>query len=38
MNFFAESMFWDKSSTNQVLRMQTIFSGIPLENEAEQLK
>lgn len=31
-------MFYDKQSNNQVLRMQTMHTGVPLENEAEELK
>jgi len=31
-------MFYDKQSNNQVLRMQTIHTGMPLVNEAEELK
>ncbi|KAG6889365.1 hypothetical protein C0995_001430 [Termitomyces sp. Mi166 len=31
-------MFYDKQSNNQVLRMQTIHSGLPVMNEAEELK
>jgi mediator of RNA polymerase II transcription subunit 6 len=38
LDYFATSMFWDKQSTNQVLRMQTMHTGQPLENEAEELK
>ncbi|KAF8489580.1 MED6 mediator sub complex component-domain-containing protein [Gautieria morchelliformis] len=30
-------MFYDKQSNNQVLRMQTMHTGMPLENEAEEL-
>ncbi|GLB36449.1 putative MED6 mediator sub complex component [Lyophyllum shimeji] len=37
-DYFATSMFYDKQSNNQVLRMQTIHSGVPLVNEAEELK
>ncbi|KAG5648217.1 hypothetical protein DXG03_006172 [Asterophora parasitica] len=37
-DYFATSMFYDKQSNNQVLRMQTIHSGLPIENEAEELK
>ncbi|KAG7099522.1 hypothetical protein E1B28_001365 [Marasmius oreades] len=36
--YFATSMFYDKQSNNQVLRMQTIHTGVPLVNEAEELK
>lgn len=31
-------MFYDKQSNNQVLRMQTMHTGVPLENEAEELR
>ena len=31
-------MFYDKQSNNQVLRMQTIHTGTPILNEAEELK
>jgi len=31
-------MFYDKQSNNQVLRMQTIHTGIPIANEAEELR
>ncbi|OBZ79849.1 Mediator of RNA polymerase II transcription subunit 6 [Grifola frondosa] len=31
-------MFYDKQSNNQVLRMQTMHTGVPLVNEAEELK
>lgn len=37
-DYFTTSMFYDKQSNNQVLRMQTIFTGEPLLNEAEELK
>ncbi|KAG5350848.1 hypothetical protein C0989_009018 [Termitomyces sp. Mn162] len=37
-DYFATSMFYDKQSNNQVLRMQTIHSGLPVVNEAEELK
>ncbi|KAG5654044.1 hypothetical protein H0H81_008060 [Sphagnurus paluster] len=37
-DYFATSMFYDKQSNNQVLRMQTIHSGLPIENETEELK
>ncbi|KAF5377514.1 hypothetical protein D9615_005133 [Tricholomella constricta] len=37
-DYFATSMFYDKQSNNQVLRMQTIHSGLPIDNEAEELK
>ncbi|GAA96692.1 hypothetical protein E5Q_03363 [Mixia osmundae IAM 14324] len=38
MDYFALSPFWDNRSNNQTLRMQTMYSGVPLVNEAEQLK
>ena len=31
-------MFYDKQSNNQVLRMQTMHTGTPILNEAEELK
>ena len=31
-------MFYDKQSNNQVLRMQTMHTGVPLVNEAEELR
>lgn len=31
-------MFYDKQSNNQVLRMQTMHTGQPIANEAEELK
>ncbi|KAI0702437.1 MED6 mediator sub complex component-domain-containing protein [Cytidiella melzeri] len=37
-DYFATSMFYDKQSNNQVLRMQTMHTGIPLQNEAEELR
>lgn len=37
-DYFATSMFYDKQSNNQVLRMQTMHTGLPLLNEAEELK
>ena len=37
-DYFATSMFYDKQSNNQVLRMQTIHTGIPIANEAEELR
>ncbi|KII93367.1 hypothetical protein PLICRDRAFT_171132 [Plicaturopsis crispa FD-325 SS-3] len=37
-DYFATSMFYDKQSNNQVLRMQTMHTGMPIENEAEELK
>jgi len=36
--YFTTSMFYDKQSNNQVLRMQTIHTGLPLVNEQEELK
>ncbi|TFK57506.1 MED6-domain-containing protein [Heliocybe sulcata] len=36
--YFTTSMFYDKQSNNQVLRMQTMHTGQPLLNEAEELK
>ncbi|KAI0768572.1 MED6-domain-containing protein [Trametes elegans] len=36
--YFATSMFYDKQSNNQVLRMQTMHTGVPLANEAEELR
>jgi mediator of RNA polymerase II transcription subunit 6 len=36
--YFAHSMFYDKQSNNQVLRMQTMHTGMPIVNEAEELK
>ncbi|KIY51332.1 MED6-domain-containing protein, partial [Fistulina hepatica ATCC 64428] len=36
--YFASSMFYDKQSNNQVLRMQTMHTGMPILNEAEELK
>ena len=37
-DYFSNSMYYDKQSNNQVLRMQTIHTGQQLENEAEELK
>ncbi|KAI5124420.1 hypothetical protein M0805_008304 [Coniferiporia weirii] len=37
-DYFATSMFYDKQSNNQVLRMQTMHTGQPILNEAEELK
>ncbi|KAF9568539.1 MED6-domain-containing protein [Agrocybe pediades] len=37
-DYFTTSMFYDKQSNNQVLRMQTMHTGVPLENEAAELK
>ncbi|KAI0050666.1 MED6-domain-containing protein [Auriscalpium vulgare] len=36
--YFASSMFYDKQSNNQVLRMQTMHTGMPVLNEAEELR
>jgi hypothetical protein len=36
--YFTTSMFYDKQSNNQVLRMQTMHTGQPLVNEAEELR
>ena len=36
--YFSTSMFYDKQSNNQVLRMQTMHTGEPLVNEAEELR
>lgn len=36
--YFATSMFYDKQSNNQVLRMQTMHTGQSIANEAEELK
>ncbi|KAF8350197.1 MED6-domain-containing protein [Amanita rubescens] len=36
--YFATSMFYDKQSNNQVLRMQTMHTGQSIENEAEELR
>ncbi|KAI0651570.1 MED6 mediator sub complex component-domain-containing protein [Trametes meyenii] len=36
--YFTTSMFYDKQSNNQVLRMQTMHTGLPPANEAEELK
>ncbi|EIW86452.1 MED6-domain-containing protein [Coniophora puteana RWD-64-598 SS2] len=36
--YFTTSMFYDKQSNNQVLRMQTMHTGQPILNEAEELK
>lgn len=36
--YFTTSMFYDKQSTNQVLRMQTMHTGVPVANEAEELR
>ena len=37
-DYFATSMFYDKQSNNQVLRMQTMHTGQPILNEVEELK
>ncbi|OAX44891.1 MED6-domain-containing protein [Rhizopogon vinicolor AM-OR11-026] len=37
-DYFATSMFYDKQSNNQVLRMQTMHTGVPIANESEELK
>ena len=37
-DYFVHSMFYDKQSSNQVLRMQTEHTGQPLVNEAEELR
>ncbi|PPQ62782.1 hypothetical protein CVT24_000476 [Panaeolus cyanescens] len=36
--YFATSMFYDKQSTNQVLRMQTMYIGVPIQDEAAELR
>ncbi|KAK0465268.1 MED6-domain-containing protein [Desarmillaria tabescens] len=36
--YFTTSMFYDKQSNNQVLRMQTMHTGVAVMNEAEELK
>lgn len=38
LDYFATSMFYDKQSNNQVLRMQTVHTGVALKNEADELK
>ena len=37
-DYFTESRYYDKQSNNQVLRMQTQHTGVPLVNEAEELR
>lgn len=37
-DYFSTSMFYDKQSNNQVLRMQTIHTGTPFLNEADELR
>src|ERR1700749_4582466 len=37
-DYFATSMFYDKQSNNQVLRMQTMHTGTAIANEAEELR
>lgn len=37
-DYFTTSMFYDKQSNNQVLRMQTMHTGVPIVNESEELK
>lgn len=36
--YFATSMFYDKQSNNQVLRMQTMHTGVPIKDEAAELR
>ncbi|KAF8971492.1 MED6 mediator sub complex component-domain-containing protein [Flammula alnicola] len=36
--YFATSMFYDKQSNNQVLRMQTMHTGVPVKDEAAELR
>jgi mediator of RNA polymerase II transcription subunit 6 len=31
-------MFYDKQSNNQVLRMQTVYTGVPVKDEAAELR
>ncbi|KAJ7129971.1 MED6-domain-containing protein [Mycena crocata] len=37
-DYFTTSMFYDKQSNNQVLRMQTMHTGTAIANEAEELR
>ncbi|PFH49191.1 hypothetical protein AMATHDRAFT_76297 [Amanita thiersii Skay4041] len=37
-DYFATSMFYDKQSNNQVLRMQTMHTAMAIANEAEELR
>ncbi|KAJ7693699.1 MED6 mediator sub complex component-domain-containing protein [Mycena rosella] len=37
-DYFTTSMFYDKQSNNQVLRMQTMHTGAAIANEAEELR
>ncbi|KAG8220042.1 MED6-domain-containing protein [Butyriboletus roseoflavus] len=37
-DYFATSMFYDKQSNNQVLRMQTMHTGTPILNESDELR
>jgi hypothetical protein len=37
-DYFATSMFYDKQSNNQVLRMQTMHTGVPIKDEAAELR
>lgn len=37
-DYFATSMFYDKQSNNQVLRMQTMHTGVPVNDEAAELR
>ncbi|KIM48349.1 hypothetical protein M413DRAFT_22863 [Hebeloma cylindrosporum] len=37
-DYFATSMFYDKQSTNQVLRMQTMHTGVAVNDEAAELR
>lgn len=38
IDYFACSMFYDKQSNNQVLRMQTMHTDSVVHNEADQLR